>query len=580
MSLLLPRLKRLTILDNRGEIVRFTPNAGQLRLIQEVEDQFADRKRARVIVLKARQIGFSTAIEGLGYALCDIFDNYTGLVMAHDRDTAQSILTMTKRFWANDPFKPLRTLRTDSKADLEWSESGSQIKVATAGNREAGRGTTKRFIHQSEAAFYTDPKRTMNALRNAIHPVPSTFMAIESTANGVGNQFHTEWELATSGESDIKPLFFPWHHHDDYCASAIGISPTITTYDEDERVLNRLGISDDKLAWRRWKIRDIGGDLLQFHQEFPTDPEEAFLSTGQNVFPGDLLRDHYEPLGGYRGLLLEQGGGMKFVPSVDGSLLVYKAPSRDNDFGEYIIGADPTHTTRGDYAVATVLNRRTLEQVAMLRLRCDPVEFAKHLYRLGEYYHYAIIANETEGPGNLTVGVLNGMGYPNVYLRQSKLDKTPGKLTGEQWGWSTSLQTKHIAIGFVLNALSASSFLIHDATTYREMKSYVTLGNGGYGNGDGSENDDTVMAIAIALAAHFTDAPPLMYGGEARAQRQQLTSIDVGGEVTAAEFGRRNNLDIETTQSIMGLKDNTTADPESLYGEDKFFEESDQGEEW
>ncbi len=563
-SLLLPGIRRLTILDDRGRIRRFRPNPGQLMFLQSVEDQFKDRGYARNIILKARQIGFSTMIGAVGYQLCHLFDNYFGLVMAHDRETGGNLLGMVKRYRAYDPFAPLYPLKSDSKATLEWEHNNSWLNVATAGNRETGRGTTKRFIHQSEAAFYPDPKRTINALKNAIHPVPSTFMAIESTANGVGNAFHTEWEMAVAGETMFVPLFFAWHQHEVYRATAIGISPVIASYTEDERVLRRLGIDDDQLAWRRWKIRDLGGDLLQFHQEFPADPEEAFLSTGTNAFPADALKAHYVPDAGYRGLLIEDHEGVKFKASADGHLVVFKAPSRDMEFGEYVIGADPTNTTRGDYAVAQVVNRRTLEQVAVMRLRCDAVEFGKHLYRLGEYYNFATVGPEVEGPGGLTIGTLQGLAYPNIYMRAEKLDKTPGKLTGSQWGWSTSLQTKHIAVGYGINALTQSSLLIHDPITYKEMKNYVTLPNGGYGNGDGSPNDDTVMALLIALAIHFTDAPPLGYGQQTHGV---TTNMQLADTVKASDYMQRLGLTAEQAAAVPGLQNDLQDHfPDDLYG--------------
>lgn len=557
-SLLLPGVKRLTILDDRGMIRRFRPNPGQLMFLQSVEDQFAERGYARSIVLKARQIGFSTMIGAVGYQLCHLFDNYFGLTMAHDRETGGNLLGMVKRYREYDPFAPLYPLKSDSKATLEWEHSGSWLNVATAGNRETGRGTTKRFIHQSEAAFYPDPVKTIGSLKNAIHPVPSTFMAIESTANGIGNAYHTEWEMAVAGETMFVPLFFAWHQHEKYRATAIGMSPVIASYDEEERVLHRLGITDDQLAWRRWKIRDLGGDLRLFHQEFPSDPEEAFLSTGTNAFPGDHLKRHYDPQAGYRGILTENHEGVRFTASADGHLVVFKAPARDQEYGEYVIGGDPTNTTRGDYAVAQVLNRRTLEQVAVMRLRCDAVEFGKHLYRLGEYYNWALIAPEVEGPGGLTIGTLQGLAYPNIYQRQTKLDKTPGKLTGQQWGWSTSLQTKHIAVGYGINALTQSSLVIHDPITYKEMKNYVTLPAGGYGNGDGSANDDTVMALLIALAIHFTDAPPLGYGAQSTGA---VTNMQVAGQelvmadpVSASSYANRLGLTPEQAVAIPGLR--------------------------
>lgn len=575
-------------MTDRGIMSRFRPNAAQLFLLDDFEHQMITRGRARQIILKARQIGFSTMIEGIIYETCWLFNDYRSLVMAHDRDTAANLLAMSKLYWERDPFKPLFSLKTDSKADLEWNETRSRLKVATAGNRQTGRGTTQRAIHMSEAGFYPDPVQTMNALKNAIHPVPSTYMAIESTANGIGNNFHTEWEAAVNGDTDFTPLFFPWHGHDTYRASAIGLPIKITAYDDEERVLKRtFNLSDDQLQWRRWKIQDNGGDLLQFHQEFPSDPEEAFLSTGTNVFPGDHLSACYEPLGGYRGVL-NRG---QFVPSSDGDIIVFKAPRPGAEQGEYIIGADPTHTTFGDYAVAQVVNRYTLEQVAVMRLRCDAPAFAKHLYQLGQYYKWAILAPESTGPGLGTIGVLQGMNYPNLYLRQTKLDNTPGHLTGQQWGWATSLQTKHIAIGFTTNVITTHDLLIHDQKTYSEMRNYVTLPNGQYGNGNGESHDDTVMAMAIAIACHFTDAPPLLQGLNKSPRDLQPAGYEYENETLllgkpggtkTADFADRVGLDMDNLPDVPGIPqregggdgyDNYDAEPGAVYDDD-------DGDEW
>lgn len=581
MSLLLPRIKRLTIVTDRGIMSRFRPNSAQLYLLDDFETQMRDRGRARQIILKARQIGFSTMIESIIYETCWLFNDYRSLIMAHDRDTAANLLAMSKLYWERDPFKSLFSLRTDSKADLEWNETRSRLKVATAGNRQTGRGTTQRAIHMSEAGFYPDPVQTMNALKNAIHPVPSTYLAIESTANGIGNNFHTEWEKAVSHETDYTALFFPWHGHAAYCASAIGLPVHVTSYDEEERVLRRaFNLSDDQLQWRRWKIADNGGDLLQFHQEFPADPEEAFLSTGTNVFPGDHLQSCYDPQAGYRGLLVERPTGIEFVPSADGDLIIYKAPRPGAEQNEYIVAGDPTHTTFGDYAVAQVINRYTLEQVAVMRLRCDATAFGKHLYRLGEYYKWAIVAPESTGPGATSIGMLQGMAYPNIYLRQSKLDNTPGHLTGQQWGWATSLQTKHIAIGFLINVVVNSQLRLHDPKTYSEMRNYVTLANGQYGNGNGESHDDTVMAMAIGVACHFTDAPPLLQGSSRVGRNLQPAGYQTedgqlllgdGSGVKAGDFAERAGLEMGAVAKIPGLQQDEYNDVDQY---------DDEGDDW
>src|SRR5690606_2904888 len=162
---------------------------------------------------------------------------------------------------------------------------------------------------------------------------------------------------AESGDSDYRPFFYAWWQHPAYRGSLIGEPPVLRGYTEDERVLMRaLGVDEDQLAWRRWKIQDLNGDLLSFHQEYPSQPEEAFLSTGTNVFQQDLLRSVYAPQVGYQGVISVTRRGREFVRTSEGPLTVFKAPAPNRQRGQYIIGADPSGSIHGDYAVAQVFN--------------------------------------------------------------------------------------------------------------------------------------------------------------------------------------------------------------------------------
>ena len=263
-------------------------------------------------------------------------------------------------------------------------------------------------------------------------------------------------------------------------------------------------------------------DIKKFMQEYPTTPEEAFIATGTNVFPDTALKSHFQPLDGIRGRLLQRGSSRsyEFVHDPVGPLTIFKYPHPDHDWGQYIIGADPSHVTYGDYAVAQVLNRRTMEQVAVWRARIEPGTFANRLADLGYYYNTALIAPEKEGPGYMTIGKLLGMNYPAI-IRISKPDNTPGKLL-DTYGWSTNVQSKHMAIGWLIQVVVdpilagadgkyAGGFVIHDRLTYNEMRDFITLEGGGYGNATKSRNDDTVMSMAIAVTCHNMEPPLTAY---------------------------------------------------------------------
>lgn len=510
---LLPLVSRLSILTKDLQVVRFTPNWAQQEYLAEAQRQLETDGRIRIVVLKARQLGISTVTEALLFTLCFIIHDYKALVIAHEVPASQNLLAMTSRYWQTAPWNELYTTRYAGKNHLQWQENGSSIGVATAGNKAVGRSATYHGIHASELGFWPAPELAMGGLRQTVPSTPGTCIVLESTANGVGNYLYETWQAAEQGDNEYKPLFFPWHRHPDYLASAVGLPyKNLGKLDDEEKILRGIGLSDDRLAWRRWAIRNLcDRNLLMFHQEYPTTPEEAFISSGSAVFPSGKLAACYEAETGVKGVLLRNGQSVTFQRSENGPLTLFRQPAQDSDHGQYLIGGDPTGTTEGDYAVAQVINRHTMEQVAVWRGKIDAATFAEELFKLGLFFNQAIISPEVEGPGGVTVGTLLGMNYPRIF-RRTRVDRTPGKIAGDIYGWSTTAQSKQVAVGFLLKVVVDETLTIHDAKTFSEMKNYVTDGKGGYENGNNEKHDDTVMALAIAIISHAQEAPVMPYG--------------------------------------------------------------------
>lgn len=369
--------------------------------------------------------------------------------------------------------------------------------------------------------MWDQPEELITGLRQAIPSVGLTAIFYESTAKGIGNFFHTTWQAAKMGRSEFVPMFFPWFWDPMYTARNIprhshAEYSQLKDVTEDEKILMGMGVTEAKLLWRRWAIVNLcQNDVDKFKQEYPSTPEEAFLSTGRNVFPLNDLLAHYQPMRPKIGVLRRVGREVRFFEDPKGSLKVYRSPSSDKSWGIYQIGADPTHTTVGDEACAQVINRRTLEQAAVLNAHLDPIEFGKQLYLLGEWYNMALIAPEAEGPGYATIGHLLGSNYPFVWESQ-KVDKTPGKVNMDVFGWRTNASTKQLAISQLVHMIcqpltrignTVYGLLIHDQDTFTEMKDYITDEKGGFMNGDGSMFDDCVMALGIACATHFIEPP-------------------------------------------------------------------------
>lgn len=519
-NVLLPMCRRLSIVDKRIGVVKLDPNWAQTAFVEDFERQMNTRGRVRTIILKARQLGMSTVTEACLFNMCFIVPHYRGLIVTHEVPASQRLLEMTQLYWDTYPFRSVFSRpKYNSRNDLVWSDTSSGIRIATAGKKGSegvGRSNTIHFLHASEVAFWDNPEGIMLGLTQAIpDAAEGTAIVLESTANGIGNFFEQTWKKATAGENEYVPLFFPWISHYEYRASAIGIPHyNLGALDDEERTLQAIGVDDDQLAWRRWMIvNKCNSDPLQFAQEYPATPEQAFIATGTNVFHYPLLYAAYEPEPGVKGRLLRDGQHVTFEHDPTGPLTLYRQPDTGT-WGDYIVAGDPTHTTRGDYAVAQVLNRRTLEQVAVYRAKVEPMSFGQELFKLGVFYNTALVSSEAEGPSSAAIGQLHALNYPRLY-RRARPDATPGKQRGDIWGWMTTRQSKAFMVGVVKKYLVDRSITIHDSETFSEMKDYVIRDGGEMGPAD-EENghDDTVMALAQACACNFQEGPILPYGGE------------------------------------------------------------------
>ena len=511
-----PLVSELTILDKDVQLRKLEPNWAQREYLDVIARQFAEQGVVRVIVLKARQLGLSTLTEACAYAMSFVMSNYRALIIAHETDASRNLLKMTKRYHQYAPWTDFYTLKHDTRNDLEFEETSSSIKVATAGKKGSagvGRSSTNHFIHASEVAFWEEAETVWNGLSQTVPRSPGTFICLESTANGTGNFFHRMWEEAENGENEYIPLFFPWWKHYEYTASYFNLPLyELGHLDEEEIKLHELlkenGTAHEiaeRVIWRRWAIKNLcNNNLLDFQQEYPATPEEAFIASGMNVFPHDKLMDCYEKQPGVRGYLFRNGDEVVFRGDPHGPLKLFKKPSPD---ATYVVGGDPTRTIDGDFACAQIFNRHTMEQVAVWRGKTSPGTFGTELWKLGTYFNDGLIVPEINGPGSTTVGMLMGMGYPRLYrrLRTDRHDQP----NDSPFGWQTTMKTKADAVGWLLQHIVETDLIIHDHHTFMELRDYVTVdGAGGYGPADEKNgHDDTVMAAAIALTGHRLSGP-------------------------------------------------------------------------
>lgn len=508
----MPLVGTLTIQTKELTTERFPVNSefawAQRQFLHSIEEQYNAGKPVRIIVLKARQLGISTAMEAVLFWWAFLHPGTNGLVIAHENDASQYLFEKTKLYWDAWPWHDLYAAKHSTQRRLSWEETSSTIRVATAKNVQSSRGRTWHAVHASECAFYYEPEALFVGMNQSVPNKHGSIVVLESTANGVGNWFHDQWLASENGDSDYVPLFFPWYQHYEYRMPTRLCTPSELT--ADERELLRLGAIYEGIEWRRWAIRNLcAADIEQFHQEYPSTPDEAFITSGTNVFPLQALERCYEASKGHRGYLISDyldGAAPRWVSDSSGPLTVFKGPtSKDRRSDRYFIAADPSMTISGDPACIQVINRATMEQVAVWHGRIDPINFAKEMMLLGRWYHNAELCPEVEGGGQATVATLLTSGYPSVWQHRWA-DKSPGKVS-PSYGWATNWQRKQWCVGKLKSLVADGSVTIHDTKTYNQMRNFVVLNNGDLGNADPKVHDDAVMALSICVTASMTEGP-------------------------------------------------------------------------
>ncbi|WP_290646748.1 hypothetical protein [Aquabacterium sp.] len=270
--------RALHIKTKSGAIVPFVLNSAQVYIHHCLEAQRQATGKVRANILKGRQQGCSTLIQGRFYHRCSMRPGVLALILTHLADSTTALFSMTKRFHDLCPDEIRPSTGTANENELTFDRIDSGYVVATAGNRKGvGRGRTFQLFHGSESAYWDNAQEHMAALGQTVPDLPGTEIIKESTANGVGNQFHQDWMAAQRGETDYVNVFVPWYWQQEYRRP---VTPGFQLDNEEQDYLQRYegrGLTIEHMVWRRAKLQsDLRGDVGLFDQEYPAEPLLAF----------------------------------------------------------------------------------------------------------------------------------------------------------------------------------------------------------------------------------------------------------------------------------------------------------------
>lgn len=268
--------KCLKIRTKSGKIEPLSLNSAQKYIHEKIEEQRAKTGKVRAIILKGRQQGCSTYTEGRFYWRVSHSKGVRAFILTHEEEATNNLFELAKRYHDNCPQVVKPSTGASSAKELYFDKLDSGYKVGTAGNKAVGRSSTVQLFHGSEVGFWPNAQQHAAGILQAIPDESGTEVILESTANGIGNFYHEQWQKAEAGESDYIAIFVPWYWQEEYRKAA---PSDLALTSEETELMALYGIDKDQIYWRRMKIVELNDPTL-FKQEYPFTAAEAFQVSG------------------------------------------------------------------------------------------------------------------------------------------------------------------------------------------------------------------------------------------------------------------------------------------------------------
>ncbi|WP_414478088.1 hypothetical protein [Photobacterium damselae] len=508
------RLNNLYRIENeKAELVTFRMRPAQMLLFKLMG--------FKNIILKARQLGFSTSIDIFILDIALWGENIKCGIIAQDQKASGEIFRTKVEVpldslpsWLKDEF-PIKSKRAGSTEGKILFENGSSIQVATS-----FRSGTVQVLHVSEhgkiCARY--PQKAKEVKSGTLNAVPQEgIVFIESTAEGVGGDYHAMCmnavDLIKTGQEpskmDYKFHFYAWFQDPKYATplppSGLVLSKAQQEYFAAVEKATGVALSDEQKQWYVNKEHEQGDEMKQ---EYPSTPLEAFLTSGRRVFnsikcmvaEGQCTKPRIiydiDPTTGKK----TKAQAMRDQSSDDmkrkllNMLLVWELPEEESD---YAIGVDIAEGLDGnDRSSIDVVRKDTGEQVAHWFGYLDVGLLAHLTKHIGLMYNKAYVGPERNNHGHAFILEFKKI-YPVSRIYQEQyIDRDDDDETA-RLGWLTTAQSKPILIEGLKDLIRNEVSGIRWVGTVGEMNTFVYDSKGRMGAQTGCY-DDQVMSYAIA----------------------------------------------------------------------------------
>lgn len=542
----------LTIEDKEtAEHFNFILRKAQRKLLHELESMRLSGVPIRVVLLKARQWGGSTLVQMYMFWIQQrLKKNWHITVCAQVDDAAKNIRHMYEiaaNYYPSDLGKVSLSPYAKSQKNLICGETGGIIGVGSVQNPDQFRSYSNKMIHMSEVGIWqSTPRRTgaqiASSLKNAIANVPYSLIVEESTAKGVGNYFHDEWLAAVNEKSRYKAVFVPWFEIEMYENNIDNYPDFISSMSDYDNFLWSLGATLENIKWYRDYKSGENKSTQEMMEEYPSTPEEAFISSGTRVYQHSYVANArktvIDPV--FVGKIeADASTGKKalnninLVKDIHGNLRIWSHPEKTveiegkmykvaNRYG--LFGDFGGTSEKADFSALRVIDRIMMvwgglpEIAAEWHGHLDAMLFAWICAQIGTIYDNGLLALESNTPdqdknneGNhflTAITQLEGV-YDNLYCRNNfesiNQDFIP------KYGFHTNTATKTMIIDRHKEAMRNLEYAERSKHACDEFDYFENKQSGKMGAQDGKHDDLVITSAGVVwLALEYMPPPKLI----------------------------------------------------------------------
>ncbi len=288
------------IKDKDGDKVKFRPNTAQ--------KDFYINEHKNDIILKARQLGFTTFKMIADLDDCLFIENYSAGCIAHNDKAAKEIFRNKIKFAYESIGDSMRSIfehlgselpnPVSDRDGLYSFDNGSTLSVSTG-----FRGGTLQSLHVSEFGKICKkrPDVAEEIVTGAFQAVSKRgTKTIESTAEGKEGYFFQYCDEAEKRQKlNIDPIslefklhFYPWFKDPNYTIDeAIIINDRLSSYFNELKVKHGIELTEGQQKWYTTKDKELGDKVKQ---EYPSTPEEAFSNSIKGAYYSTQFAKIYE----------------------------------------------------------------------------------------------------------------------------------------------------------------------------------------------------------------------------------------------------------------------------------------------